>query len=255
MPNQASLYKIDHASKLPLYELIQQNIHELILRSQLKTGDPIPSEADLVEYYGVSRMTLRRALENLARQGWIIRRQGIGTFAHKPNITRIAPSKLSFTEQMRAIGREPSSRLIGIKVTKARLEVAGYLNIREGEPAVEITRVRLADREPILLEITYLSQERFPGLEHAEALETGSLYETLRADYGVNVVNMSQTLEPVFLDAEDAALLDAEAGTPAILSEVIAFSGDGQPIEYTWSITSGSKCKFYFSFHRGESLS
>jgi len=252
MLNQTSLYKIDHNSKLPLYELIEQNFHELILRSQLKTGDPIPPESDLVDYYGVSRMTLRRALENLARQGWIIRRQGIGTFAHKPTVTRISPGKLSFTEQMRAIGRQPSSRLVSIKVVKARLEVAGYLNIHEGEPAIEITRVRLADREPILLEITHLSQERFPGLENTTNLESGSLYETLRADYGVNVVTMDQTLEPVFLDAEDAVLLDAEAGTPAILSEVIAYSGDGQPIEYTWSITSGSKCKFYFSFRRGE---
>jgi len=252
MLNQSSLYKIDHNSKLPLYELIEQNFHELILRGQLKTGDPIPPESDLVDYYSVSRMTLRRALENLARQGWIVRRQGVGTFARKPTTTRISPSKLSFTEQMRSIGRVPSSRLIGIKVITARAEVASYLNLHEGDPAIEISRVRMADREPILFEITYLSQDRFPGLENATYLENGSLYETLRTNYGVNVVNMDQTLEPVYLDSEDASLLDAETGSPAILSEVIAYSGDGQPIEYTWSITSGSKCKFYFSFRRGE---
>jgi GntR family transcriptional regulator len=252
MPDLSLLFKIDHSSKLPLYELIEQNFHDLILRDQLKTGDPIPPEYDLVEYYGVSRMTLRRALENLARQGWIVRQQGIGTFARKPITTRIAPSRLSFTEQMRFIGRQPSSRLISLKVVKATQEVATSLNIREGELAVEISRVRLADHEPILLEITYLSQERFPGLENATNLETGSLYETLRTEYGMNVVNMHQTLEPVLLDSQDAALLEAEAGTPAIMSEVISFSADGQPIEYTWSITSGSKCKFYFRFHRGE---
>lgn len=246
------LFKIDHTSKLPLYELIEQNFHDLILRDQLKTGDPIPPEYDLADYYGVSRMTLRRALENLARQGWIVRRQGIGTFARKPTTTRIAPSRLSFTEQMRFIGRQPSSRLISLKVVKATEEVASSLNIREGELAFEISRVRLADQEPILLEITYLSQERFPGLEKAADLEAGSLYETLRTRYGVNVVNMDQTLEPVLLNSQDAALLEAEAGTPAIMSEVISFGADGEPIEYTWSITSGSKCKFYFRFHRGE---
>jgi GntR family transcriptional regulator len=254
MPESKSLFQIDHNSKLPLYELIEQNFHELILRGQLKTGDLIPPEFELVDYYGVSRMTLRRALENLVRQGWIVRHQGVGTYARKPTTTRIAPSKLSFTEQMRAIGRLPTSRLIGMKIIPARAEVASYLNIHEGEPTIEINRVRLADGEPILLEHTYLSQARVPGLENIASLETSSLYETLNTKYGINVVSMDQILEPVFLDSEDAALLDATAGSPAILSEVIAYSEEGQPIEYTWSITSGSKCKFYFSFRRGENI-
>jgi GntR family transcriptional regulator len=252
MPASKPLFQIDHHSKLPLYELIEQNFRELILSGQINSGDPIPPESKLVEDYGVSRMTLRRALENLSRQGWIVRRQGIGTYAQKPVVTRIAPSKLSFTEQMRAIGRIPTSRLIGIKIIPAAPEIANYLNISPGDPVSEIVRVRLADEEPILLEHTYLSQTRFPDINDITTLESGSLYETLRASYGVNVVTMDQILEPVFLEAKHAALLEAEPGSPAIYSEVIAYSGDSRPIEYTWSITSGSKCKFYFSFRKGQ---
>lgn len=254
MPETKTFFQINHNSKLPLYELIEQNLRDLILHGQLESGDPIPSELDLVASYGVSRMTLRRALENLARQGWIVRRQGVGTFAHKPTITRIAPSKLSFTEQMRSIGRTPSSRLISLKVISAPHEVASYLKLHQGDPVVEIIRVRLADGEPILLENTHLSQKRFPGLENALFLESSSLYETLRTQYGINVVAMDQILEPVLLDSEVATLLEAKAGSPAILSEILAFSEDGQPIEYTRSFTSGSKCKFYFNFRRGVNI-
>lgn len=180
-----SLFRIDRQSKLPLYNLIEQNFRELILSGQLKPGDAIPSEWDLAAVYAVSRLTVRHALDNLARQGWLSRRHGVGTFIANPTVTRIAPSNLSFSEQMRAVGRHPSSRLVSIQVMPAGGEVAGHLRLQESEPVVEITRLRLADDEPILLETSYLSQARFPGLEHATVLESGSLYEYLATHYQV----------------------------------------------------------------------
>lgn len=250
--SQTSVFNIDRRSKLPLYELIAQNLRELIRSNELSPDVPIPSEIELAEIYRVSRMTVRRAMDELVRQGWIYRQRGIGTFVRRTQVTHIVLSKLSFTEQMRAIGRNPSSRMVSIQSVPASPQVASRLNLSSGEPVAEIVRVRLADGDPILLETAYLSLARFPGLDQATDLETGSLYAYLESHYGVSVVTMVQSLEPVLLSADQALHLGAKPGTPAIRSEIISFGRNDRPIEYSWSVSSGEKCKFYFRFQRGE---
>jgi len=249
------LFKINRNDKAPLYDLIEQNLRELILRGQLEMGETIPSEWELADLYGVSRLTVRKAVDNLTRQGWLIRRHGVGTFVDHPTITEISPSKLSFTEQMRAIGRMPSSRLISLKVVAVELEVATMLKLEQGDPAVEIVRVRLADDEPILLETSYLSQKRFPGLETATELTSSSLYEWLSTHYQTKVTVMDQTFEPVLLKDDQAQYLETQPGAPALLSKVRAYTNEAEPIEYSWSVTRGDQCRFYFSFRRGEECS
>jgi GntR family transcriptional regulator len=248
MTDLQELYKINRQEKAPLYDLIEQNLRELILRGQLNIGEAVPSEWALADLYGVSRLTVRNALDSLTRQGWLIRRHGVGTFVAHPNITEISPSKLSFTDQMRAIGRKPSSRLVSLQVVVADAEVANMLKLEQDKSAVEIVRVRLADEEPILLETSYLSQKRFPGLEHVTALANSSLYEWLGIHYQTNVTVMDQTLEPVLLKEDQARYLETLPGTPAVLSKVIAYNNTGELIEYSWSVTRGDKCCFYFSF-------
>ncbi len=252
MPGNKDLFRINRQAKLPLYDLIEQNFRELVTSGQLQPSNAIPSEWELADLYGVSRLTVRRALDDLSRQGWLERRHGVGTFVTNPTVTQIAPSKLSFTEQMKAIGRQPGSRLVHIRVIPAAAEMAARLKLQEGDSIIEIMRVRLADGEPVLLETTYLSQKRFPGLEQADELAHASLYETLGARYQTYVAAMDQILEPVLLSQSEAKYLEARVGTPAIKSEVVALTGEGDPIEYSWSVTRGDKCKFFFSFRRGE---
>jgi DNA-binding GntR family transcriptional regulator len=252
MTESKDLFKINRQVKAPLYDLIEQNLRELILNGQLEVGSAVPPEWELADMYGVSRLTVRNALDNLTRQGWLIRKHGVGTFVSQPTITEITPSKLSFTEQMRSIGRQPNSHLISLQVLPAEAEVATKLNLEVGEPVVKIVRVRLADSEPILLETSLLSQKRFPGLENASELGSSSLYEWLAAHYHTNVAAMDQTLEPVLLDAAEAQYLETEPGTPAMLSKVVAYTNAAVPIEYSWSLARGDKCHFYFSFRREE---
>ena len=255
MTDLKDLFKINRKDKTPLYDLIEQNIRDLILRGQLEMGETVPPEWELADLYGVSRLTVRTALDNLSRQGWLIRRHGVGTFVAHPKITEISPSKLSFTEQMHAIGRKPSSQLISLHVVEADIEVANMLKLELGEPVVEIVRVRLADDEPILLETSYLSQKRFPELEYATELTSSSLYEWLGTHYQTSVTVMDQTLEPVLLKEDQAQYLETQPGTPAMLSKVCAFTNGGEPIEFSWSVTRGDQCRFYFNFRRGEECS
>ncbi|MEO8356625.1 MAG: GntR family transcriptional regulator [Chloroflexota bacterium] len=246
------LFKIDHKSKLPLYDQIERSLRNLIVDGHLKPGEAMPGEWDLAEFYGVSRLTVRRALDELVRQNWLEKKHGVGTFVRQPTMASIAAGRLSFTEQMRAIGREPGSRLIGQNVVSATDKIARALRISEGDPILEITRVRLADDIPILLETACLSTGRFPTLESHDWSQDESLYKVLKDEYQISISSMDHTIKPVALTETEARYLKARAGTPAILSQIVAYTPAGEPVEYAWSVSNGDKSEFYFHFQRTE---
>lgn len=252
MDARKELFKIDSGSKLPLYDQIERNFRDLIVNGRLQPGQMVPSEWDLSELYGVSRLTVRKALEELVRQNWLERRHGVGTFVRQPAIASIAASKLSFTEQMKAIGRRPRSRLIKHGIVPATPKIARVLRLQEGEPLFEITRVRLADEIPILLETSCLPQEKFPSLSAREWSGEDSLYHVLSEEYQVVITGLDHTLKPVLLTETEAHYLHAKSGTPALLSEIIAFTREGMPVEYAWSFSNGDQSEFYFHFQRVE---
>ena len=253
MNNSRGSFQIDRREKVPLYHQIGQNIRALIDDQKLQVGDAVPSEWDLSKVYGVSRLTVRHALDELVREGLLMRRHGVGTFVADPRIARITPSKLSFTHKMRQIGLTPGSFTVSLKVIPALPHLASLLGLKEGDLVIELIRVRLADGEPIMLEAAYLSQSRFPDLT-ADNLPTGSsLYEFLSAHYQTTVAAVEQTLEPTRLRPDEAELLKSEPDSPAILNELVAFAQDGSPIEFSRSVTRGNKCKFYFRFREESS--
>lgn len=249
------MFKIDAESKLPLYDQIQRNLRDLIINGRLQPGQMMPSEWDLSALYGVSRLTVRRALEELVRQNWLERKHGVGTFVRQPTMASISDSKLSFTEQMRAIGRKPSSQLIERRTIPATAKIARALRMQEGESIFEITRVRLADDVPILLETSCLSVQRFPSLEDRTWTDQDSLYRILSEEYSVNITGIDHTLKPVLLTETEASYLQARSGIPALLSEIVAFTRAGTPVEYSWSFSNGDKSEFYFHFQRIETES
>jgi GntR family transcriptional regulator len=247
-----SLFKIDHKSKLPLYDQIERNLRNLIVGGHLKPSEAMPGEWDLADLYGVSRLTVRRALDELVRQNWLEKKHGVGTFVRQPTMATIAAGKLSFTEQMRAIGREPSSRYIGQRVVAATNKIARALHIQEGGPIIEITRVRMADNVPILLETACLATAQFPSLESHDWSQEESLYKVLGDEYEINISAMDHTIKPVALTETEARYLKAKAGIPALLSQIIAYTPGGAPVEYAWSVSNGDKSEFYFHFQRVE---
>lgn len=247
-----SLFKIDHKSKLPLYDQIERNLRDLIVNEHLKPGEAMPGEWDLAGLYGVSRLTVRRALDELVRQNWLEKKHGVGTFVRKPIMATIAAGKLSFTEQIRSIGREPSSRFINQRVIAATEKIARALNIQKGDPIIEIARVRLADNLPILFERACLSTARFPTLENHDWSQDESLYKVLSDEYEINISAMDHTIKPVTLTETEARYLNTQAGIPALLSQIIAFTSSGVPVEYAWSVSNGDKSEFYFHYQRTE---
>ncbi len=253
MENWKTLLKIDSRSKVPLYHQIVQNITDLIEDDKLARGSMLPSEWELTNLYSVSRLTVRQALKDLEQNGLVTRRHGIGTFISTPPTTQLTPSKMSFSQKMRQIGKKPSHRILSLERIAASKEVANMLQLPEKAPVVELVRVRFADNEPIMIETAYLPAERFPDLTEENLLD-GSLYQFLSEHYSISISAVDQTLQPVLLKPRQATLLDVESGSPAILTKVIAYSRNDVPVEYSWSITGGEKCKFYFHFREEENV-
>jgi GntR family transcriptional regulator len=177
----------------------------LDLIEQLNVGEAIPSERQLSSELGVSRLTVRAALDDLVREGYLVRRRGAGTFVSEPKIAQEL-TMTSFTDDMRRRGMRPSSRTLELRVAPAGARLGRLLHVSPSEPIVFATRHRLADGESMAIETIHVRERDVPGLTAAD-LEQQSFYELLRDRYGITVVGGTQTIEPTVTDEEESAAL------------------------------------------------
>src|SRR5829696_4992182 len=166
----------------------------LDLIERLDVGEAIPSERQLSADLGVSRLTVRAALDDLVREGFLVRRRGSGTFVSEPKIAQEL-TMTSFTEDMRRRGMEPGSRTLSLEVVPAGARLGRFLHVSPSEPIVVAKRLRLADRESMAIETLHVREALVPGLS-AKDLEERSFYELLDDRYGVVVGGGIQTIEP-----------------------------------------------------------
>jgi len=187
----------------------------------------------------------------MERTGLIVRRHGVGTFVAQVSDTQIIPSSLSFTKNMEMVGLKASSRILSVGEAPSPASVATHVGLSEGDPVLLLERLRLADGRPVALESTYLVLSAVPDID-VEAVTDGSLYEYLASRHGIDLVAMDQTMEPMLLSAAEAERLESNPGAPAILSEIVGYSQDGTPIEYTRSLTPAGRARFHFHFRNGD---
>ena len=215
----------------------------------LGPGAPLPSERLLAEHYGLARMTVRTEVDRLVTEGLVYRLHGRGTFVAEP---RVAQAVLfsSFSEDMRARGMRPGSRLRAQELIEAGPLLAGALALPPGALVVEIERVRTADGEPLALERVRLPLERFPGIDGAD-LADGSLFDLLGDRYGVELAGADQRVVAVAIDADDAALLGVEAGAPGLRFHTLARDREGTPAYQATSLFRGDRYEIELGQTRG----
>ncbi len=241
----------DRGSPVPLYYQLAAAIRERIRSGVLVPGDQLPAERELAERAGISRMTARQALADLARGGDVVARHGIGTFVAEPKLTHDALRLRGFTEEMG--GGVVNSRVIDQEVVAPPPDIASALELAPGEQTVRIVRLRSAAQTPLLLETSLVPLSRCPGLE-CEDLERQSLYATLELRYGHRPRAARQTIEATVASAFESELLGVPEGAPMLLLEGITFTDRGTPIEWFQAIYRADRVKIAVE-SRGESPS
>ena len=217
----------------------QAREHVLDLIERLKVGESIPSERQLSADFGVSRLTVRAALDDLVREGHLVRRRGAGTFVSEPKIAQEL-TLTSFTDDMRQHGLNPASRTLEFNVVTAGARLGRLLHVSPSEPIVVARRLRIADREAMAIEDLHVRQALIPGLKGHE-LETASFYDLLQSRYGITIVGGVQTVEPTVTNEEESELLGVPLHSPAFVFERVTRSAKGDLVEYVRSIYRGDR--------------
>jgi GntR family transcriptional regulator len=211
----------------------------LDLIERLQVGQAIPSERQLSADFGVSRLTVRAALDELVREGHLVRRRGAGTFVSEPKIAQEL-TLTSFTDDMKQHGLHAASRTLEFNVVTAGARLGRLLHVSPSEPIVVARRLRLAESEAMAIEDLHVRQALVPGLAGGE-LENGSFYELLQSRYGITIVGGVQTVEPTVTNEEESALLGVTLHSPAFLFERVTRSSQGDLVEYVRSIYRGDR--------------
>jgi GntR family transcriptional regulator len=211
----------------------------LELIEQLGVGEAIPSERQLTAQLGVSRLTVRAALDELVREGYLVRRRGSGTFVSEPKIAQEL-TLTSFTDDMRRRGMQPASRTLELKVSPAGARLGRFLHVSPSEPILSAKRLRLADRETMAIETLHVRESLVPGLTAAD-LERGSFYELLRERYGIVIAGGIQTIEPTVTNEEESEALGVPLHSPAFLFERFSRSETGEIVEFVQSTYRGDR--------------
>jgi GntR family transcriptional regulator len=229
---------------IPFYHQVYLDVRALIESGSWPVGYRVPPERELAPRYGVSLITARRALDELAREQRLERKRGRGTFVLAPRIDRDLEEPLSFTEEMHTRGLDPETRLVEARSETAGEAVAAALQLHPGAPTLFLERLRLADGEPLLLEQVHLAAQRFPGLL-ASDLERDSLYRVLTERYGTEIARAREVFEPVLLRGREARLLGIKPRLPALLVEGVAYSADGTPVEFARTYVRGDRTRYF----------
>jgi GntR family transcriptional regulator len=211
----------------------------LDLIEQLGIGTAIPSERQLSADLGVSRLTVRAALDDLAREGYLVRRRGSGTYVQHPKIAQEL-TMTSFSEDMRRRGMVPGSRTLSLSRELAGARLGRSLQVSPAEKVLVIRRLRLADGETMAIETLHLPEALVPGLE-AKDLDNGSVYELLANRYGIHISEGTQAIEPTVTNEEESAALGVPLHSPAFLFERFSRNGDDQVVEFVQSIYRGDR--------------
>ena len=244
----ASKEPVPPAARIPKYYVVKRQLLELT--RAMAPGTPVPPERELAQHYGTSRTTVRQALAELVVEGKLLRMQGRGTFVAKPKVAQMLELS-SYTEGMRAQGLNPQTVVLDTGYITADGELAELLGIGAGERVLRLHRLRLADSEPMSVDTSLLSAERFPGLQHSLDRHP-SLYEAMATEYGVQIAEVRETIETGLADPRDAPLLRVDVGMPLLLLSRQAFDPAGIPVEWTQSRYRGDRYKLVTRLRRGE---
>ena len=227
-------------SIIPLYQQLSDEIKEQILLGKLKAGDRLMTEAELSQQYEVSRITVRKAIELLVDEGYVLRKQGIGTFIAEKKLRRVVDSEnlvRSFSETSRMSGQEPSSELLSVEWILPDASIQHHLHIGEDEKVLKIVRLRKIDGVPVMVE-TYHYPQKMDFLLQSNL--TGSTYEVFR-QHELVPSHAVRTVEICYATEEEARLLGVEENQPLLLQTEETTDQNHQVLHYSKVVVNSQR--------------
>ncbi len=231
---------IDKASPVPYYQQLADLLrHEISLYQHEPGVHQLPSENELAEQHGISRATVRHALDVLERDGWIYREKGKGSFAAVRRVEQEATQLVSTTEDMHQRGWSLVTKVIALAQLPAPPHVAYALEIECGAPVYELCRLRIVNHEPLSLQTAYLPQKLCPNLEENDL--SLSLFRLLETRYGLRLWTARSVLRARLVTAYEAHLLEVHDKTPVLYVERTTYAATGTPVEYLEAAWRGDR--------------
>ena len=234
---------------VPLYHQVKTLILREIEAGRWRPEDRLPSEDEIADRFGVSKITVRQAMRELAQLGYVRREQGRGTFVQRPPLIEGPRRLTSFSEEMRRQGVQASSEVLEQGTIAASADVASILGIHEDEPVFRLRRLRLADGDPMGVQTTYIPAPLVPGIEGFDFAKA-SLYDLLRDHYNMVPASAHETHFAFGVGGEDAALLRIAEGSPVMGAELVARLADGRALEYVRSVMRADRYKIVLDLIR-----
>lgn len=225
----------------PLYRQTAEALRSRIAQNVWRQGDRLPSETQLCEEFGVSSITMRRAVATLVAEGMLVRLQGRGTFVSNDRaIVQGPPHLTSFTQDMQQRGWGSSARVLELVTERAPAAISTQLGLSTGALVSRLTRVRLANEQPVAIQTAYLPALLFPALESHD-FSRASLYEVLERDYAVKPAAATETYHATKLSASQAQLLETEPDCAGFRVERLTTDSTGRRIELVQSVIRGDR--------------
>lgn len=226
--------------------IIYKKIKRDILKGELKSGDVIPSERELMQIFNMSRTPIRKALDELERENLIIRRIGDGTYVNIPILDQVVNKFYSFTEEMKKRGKTPTGKVVNFEEKEDDI----YGIYSEKTQVYEIERIKYADEEPLMYSQTIIPKKIVTDLTK-EILEKKPLYEILREKCDFRFLKAEQKIKPCLVNRIEAEYLNVAEGSLGILIERKLFMGK-DIIEYSKGVVRGDRFEFTIKYNMKE---
>ncbi len=247
-------FHFSEGTDVPLYIQLAAYFRIQIQTGILKPGDMMIAENSLCDILNISRTTVRQAMNTLVEEGLLVRYRGKGTFIANTKLKRNMNYLYNFTEDMKAIGAKPSSKIIKTEVLKdCPVDIANILKLPTTQTQVfYLERLRLANQEPILWERTYIPYYLCNKIETFD-FNKYSLYQILNETYHLDMYHAKESLEAIILSRNESSLLKCSSKTAGYKISRISYLDSGFIFEYTTSVTRADKCSFQFDLYKNTS--
>lgn len=230
--------EIDKSSRIPLYCQLMEIIIKDIEKN-LKMDDQLLSERDFCNRYDLSRSTVRQAFQELEREGYIYKIHGKGTFVSPKKMNQDLLKFYSFTNEMKRIGKEPSSKVLDFEIICCDKTLAQKMKVNIGCKIYRFVRLRLADGQPIMFETSHIPCKRFPGLA-SEVFNQFGMYDIFARFYQVEITYAEEKFQAVMTDEKTAHHLNVQRALPSLKIERFTYEKENV-IEYTISMARGDQ--------------